>query len=139
MIAKVKAWAKRHPAWSTLIAVLVPESRPDVAGDSASSIRERIASHRDWDEKLSPEELDQLPGFIAKYASRGADRQAPSDPWLTVWRQRLRFLPHACSRLERRRLAALSTPSRPTCCCRFQATSKSSEEDRLAAGADECR
>jgi hypothetical protein len=99
MIAKVKAWAKRHPAWSTLIAVLVvlavvasfvlpgaPNLDETVAGDSASSIRERIASHRDWDEKLSPEELDQLAGFIAKYASRGADRQAASGPWLTVWR-----------------------------------------------------
>jgi hypothetical protein len=62
-----------------------PDLDKTVAGDSAATIRARIVAHKDWGEKLSSEQLDQVAGFIAEYAGQSGSPEA-EDPGLTIWK-----------------------------------------------------
>ena len=55
------------------------------AGDSAASIRAHIVAHKDWGEKLSAGQLDQLATFIAEYAGHDGIAEQ-DDPGLALWK-----------------------------------------------------
>jgi hypothetical protein len=74
-----------------LLAVVVggcgggPDLDKSVAGDSTASIRDHIVAHKDWGEKLSAGQLDQLAAFIAEYAGHEAVADQ-DDPGLALWK-----------------------------------------------------
>jgi hypothetical protein len=73
-----------------LAACSAPNLDETVVGEPASSIREGIADHGQWDEALSDEQLDHVAGFIAEYAGAAQGGPAAGAPGLKVWTD------HAC-------------------------------------------
>jgi hypothetical protein len=68
-----------------LAACAAPNLDKSVAGESATSVRERIVDHGDWKKTLSEEQLDQLAAFIAEYAGAADGVRAQGAPGLAVW------------------------------------------------------
>lgn len=80
----------RRPA-VLLLAILLaacsgaPNLDEALPGQSEAAVRDAVAGHLGWDEKLSDAELDQVATFLVTYA--GSDTPPPAaDPGLTVWR-----------------------------------------------------
>jgi len=71
----------------TMAACAAPNLDQTVAGEPASTIRERIVDHGTWNETLSNAQLDQLAGFIAEYAGAAeVGGEAVEAPGLVVWK-----------------------------------------------------